>query len=356
MGFDDRLWVYLVEEHDAHQAIGPAPSSRRHPTARQGGAAGAVVLAAAVAGAIVLDQPSGESAWARQTIQRAAAAVIPPSSAHTILHVAATETLSPLAQRASATTVSTLSEEAWIQQGAPWGERAIVQVPGGPVLEDSSSGQIYNATADTVYPAPSVPSGKPRYTLTPIGDGSYRLSAPLPRGGVSAPTTIDAGTVQALCDGTETVQWSVSWDGHTQQVGLMVGPSAQQLTQIQAQQPNPGSVSFAPELHALLDSGHARVTQTTAADGQPAIEISSVNPQSGPQTDYYVNPQTYAPIELETFGYDNRQDVTRVHFTTYETLPLAGHQLLLQATVPPTATVDDTPADYWRAAGLPRPF
>jgi hypothetical protein len=157
-------------------------------------------------------------------------------------------------------------------------------------------------------------------------------------------------------DGTYDVQWSVNWDGHVQSIGPMVGPSARQLARTQAQQPNPGSANFGAELHALLDSGHARVVRTMTNDGRRAIKISSVDPQSGPQTDYYVDPSTYAPIELDMFGFDNPRDVTRVHYTTYETLPLARHRRLLKLDVPRTARVDDTPADYWRAAGLPRPF
>ncbi len=358
MGFDDQLWSYLVEEHDADLATGPLPVRPRRAATRVGFTAGSVVAAAALASVVVLDQSSGESPWAKQVIRRAAAVLAPAASANTILHIVATETLSPLAQQAMDTTVSTLSEEAWIQQGPPWGERAIVQVPGGPQLEDSSTGQIYNATTQTVYPAPSLPSGTPSYTLTPTGDGgSYKLSVTLPQGGVFT-QTLDAATAEDLRDGTDDVQWSVGWDSQTQTqtVSPLVVPSAKQLRQIQAQQPSPASTSFAAELQGLLDSGHARVTQTTTSNGQPAIEISSVDPQSGPQTNYYVNPTTYAPIELDTFGYDSPDDVTRVQFATYETLPLAGNQQLLQVTVPSTATVDNAPADYWQADGLPRPF
>lgn len=361
MGFDDRLWTYLVEEHDAHLAAGAAPFRRRHPAARRGAAAGAVVVAAAIsAGVVVLDQPSGESAWAKQVIQRAAAVVVPPSSANTILHVAATETLSPLAQRARATKVSTLSEDAWIQQGAPGGERVIVQVPGGPMLEENSSVQIYNMTNNTVYPAPQLPSGKPHYTLAPISSGSYRLRVTLPHGGVYT-RTLSPSTARALRDGTDAVQWGIlAWNSRTQTQSVipLVGPSHSQhgQQQLQAQQPDPASVSFAAELRGLLDSGHARVTRTTTSDGQPAIEITSVHPQSGPRTTYYVDPKTYAPIELDTYGYDSPNDVTRVHFHTYKTLSLAGHRNLLRFTAPTNARVDRTPADYWNAAGLPRPF
>jgi hypothetical protein len=281
---------------------------------------------------------------------------VPPPSPDTILHVAATETLSPRAQRAGATTISTVSEEGWLQQGKPWRRHVIAHVPGGPLVEEDGSLRLYNRTRNTLLPGTRVPNSTPRYTLTAIGGGRYRLSAPLPNGGVSTPTTIDAATVEALRDGTEAVSWSVAWDGHHQMIGPMVGPSARQIAQLQAQQPDPVSTTFAAQLHRLLDSGHARVTRTTTADGQPAIEISSVHPQSGPRTNYYVNPTTYQPIELDTFGYDSPKDVTRVHFTAYNMLPLAGHERLLRMTVPSTARVDHTPADYWQAAGLARIF
>ena len=361
MGFDDQLWAYLVEEHDAHQAVGPAPAREPRVTTRHGVTGGAFVLAATVVGVVVLVAPfsSGQSAWARQALQRAAAVVIPSGSANTILHIAATETLSPLAQHARETTVSSLSEQAWIQQGKPGAERIIVQVPGGPVLEENGDSQIYNQTTNEVYPAPQIPSGRPHYTLTPTGSGSYRLSATLPDGGFST-ETIDASAAQALRDGTDVVQWGAAYfDRSTQttKVSPLVEPAAQPPPQqLSAEQPDPASTSFVAELRGLLDSGHAQVTQTTTSNGQPAVEISSVNPQSGPRTNYYVNPKTYAPIELDMFGYDSPNDVTRVLFTTYETLPLAGNEQLIRVTVPPTARRDQTPADYWNAAGLPRPF
>lgn len=358
MGFDDRLWTHLVEHHDAHLAESPARPAPRHPAARRGTAAGAVALAAAAAGVVVLDQPSRESAWAQQALQRAAAVVIPPSSPDTILHVAATETLSPLARRDSKTTVASLSEEAWIQQGRPWNVRAILQVPGGHILEADNTGQVYDRSANTVLPAPAIPHGKPQYTLTPIEGGRYRLTARLPSGRASAPEILNASTARALRDGTEVVQWTVSWDDHAQVQRLepTVLPSNRQLAQTQAQQPSPGSASFAAELRALLDSGHARVTRTTTADGRPAIEISSVHPQSGPPTDYYVDPHTYQPIELDIYGFDSRDDVSRLRITRWETLPLAGHEQLVHVDVPPTAEVDRTPAHYWQAVELPRPF
>lgn len=341
------------EEHAGHRRV----------TARRGVAAGAVALAAAAAGGVVLAQPpSGQSAWARQTLQRAAAVVIPAGSANTILHVTATETFSPVEQRfrrrEGVPIVSALFEQAWIQEGKTSAERVIVQVPGGPVLEENYTGQIYNQTTNTVYPAPQFPKGKPHYTLTSIGGGSYRLSVTLPHGGVDT-QTLDAGKARALRDGTDVVQWFLLYfDRRTQttKVEPEVGPSHPRARQPQASQPDPASAGFVAELHGLLDSGHARVIRTTTSDGQPAIEISTLGVQSEPPITYYVNPHTYAPIELDSYTFGNPKYVTRVRFTTYATLPLAGNQQLLRVTVPSTAQVDRTPADYWNAAGLPRPF
>ena len=107
-------------------------------------------------------------------------------------------------------------------------------------------------------------------------------------------------------------------------------------------------MSFAAQLHGLLSAGHARVIRTTTVDGQSAIEISSVHPQSGPRTNYYVNPTTYAPIELDSYGYESPKDVTRVRFSVYQRLPLAGHQRLVRFTAPPNARIDRVPADYYR--------
>lgn len=91
-------------------------------------------------------------------------------------------------------------------------------------------------------------------------------------------------------------------------------------------------------------------------DGRPAIEIAYLHPVSGPATIYYVDPSTYAPIELDSYGYDSPKDVTRIRFRAYQVLPLAGHRALLAFAVPQSARVDRSPADYWHAAGLATPF
>ncbi len=72
------------------------------------------------------------------------------------------------------------------------------------------------------------------------------------------------------------------------------------------------------------------------------------SPGRGCCGDTKVNPTTYAPIEVDTYGFDNHKDVTRVRVSAYQTLPRAGHQRLLRFTTAPNARIDRTPADYYR--------
>jgi hypothetical protein len=342
----------LLEAIDAGAGAKPA-SRRRRPSARRVGLACALAAIAALAIVSRLLPTATQSAWAKQALRRAAAVVIPPPSPRTILHVALTATLSPLAQRASHTTVSSLSEEAWLQQGPPWAARTVVHPAGGPILEENNQAQIYDMTGNELYPGTRAPSGKPRYTLLAgAKPGTFRLRVKLPDGGGYTTSTVTAATVRSIRDRSDQVAWAVAWNGHRQRILALVVPSLRQLRQLSAQQPAPTSASFAQELRALLYSGNARVTRATTDAGKPAIEIASVHPESGPRITYYVDPKTYAPIELDIFGYDSPKDVTRVHFTTYQTLSLAGHQRLLRFAVPSSASVDHTPADYWKAAGL----
>ena len=353
----DRLGAALRAGAARDLARRTRPRPQRDGAVRGALATAALLAMASVAVWLLTGSSSGESALTRQTLARAAAVLAPAASSQTILHVKATETLSPLARRGRATTVAKLTEEAWLQQGEPYAERIVLQVPGGPVLEETGDRQIYNATYHTIYPAPKIPSGTPRYTLTPAGSGSYRLRVRLPHGRVMT-QTLSASVAAALRTGKDAVQWTVGWNPRTQiqTIQPLVLPTLGQLKRVQVQQPDPASTDFAAQLHGLLNSGHARVTRTTISGGQPALEISSVHPQSGPRSNYYVNPQTYAPIELDTFGYDSPHDITRVHLSIYGTLPLAGHRALLKVTIPATARTDRSPAAYWNAFDLPRPF
>ena len=277
-----------------------------------------------------------------------------PTSPNTILHVAGAETLSPAAQRDSATHVASLTAEQWSQQGPPWRSLMILHDAGGPVLREGGDGRIYDTQNHVLYAPPSLPSGHPKYTIKPgTKPGTDTIQFATKHGSVSQ--SISASDVRALRDGDEQTSWSETWNGHRAKLVPIVVPTARQAATLSAQQPSGASSRFATELRGLLKSGHARVVHATTDDGRSAIEISSVNPQSGPQTTYYVDPKTYTPIEVDTYGWHNPADVTRIHFRTYQLLPLKGNEQLLRFSVPRSATIDRSPAAAFRHMGLP-PF
>jgi hypothetical protein len=107
--------------------------------------------------------------------------------------------------------------------------------------------------------------------------------------------------------------------------------------------PDPSSGDFRDQILALLNSGGAHVAGHRTVDGQDVIEIDSADGH----TTYYVDPGSYAPVELRTRGTGGG---TRLRFRTYETLELEGNGGLLSLGAQhPTARVDRDPADY-RAA------
>ena len=320
-------------------------------------AAAAVGCVAAGAGAYAIvsstNASTGESPWAQMVLRRVAAVAV-PTSPNTILHVAGSETLSPDAQHDSATDVASLTAEQWSQQGPPWRSVMILHDAGGPVLRESSDGRIYDTQNDVLYAPPSLPSGHPDYTINPGSKaGTHTIQFQTKHGPVSQP--ISTSDIRALRDGEEQTSWAQTWNGRQAKLEPMIVPTSSQAAKLSAQQPSGASSDFATELRGLLKSGHARVVRTTTDDGRPAIEISSVRPQSGPQTTYYVDPHTYTPIEVDTYGYHNPDDVTRIHFRTYQLLPLKGNEHLVQFSVPKSATVDHSAADAFRHTGLP-PF
>jgi hypothetical protein len=336
----------------------PQPAASRSPRRRRAITATAVV-GCAIAGAGVYAIVSSSSAsthqsrWAQMVLRRVAAVAV-PTSPDTILHVAGSETLSPAAQHDSATHVASLTAEQWSQQGPPWRSVMILHDAGGPVLRESGDGRIYDTRNHVLYAPPKLPSGHPKYTIRPGSTaGTYTIRFQTKHGPVSQP--ISSSDIHALRDGDQQTSWAETWNGHQAKLVPMIVPTSGQAAKLSAQQPSGASSNFATELRGLLKSGHARVVRSTTADGRPAIEISSVHPQSGPQTTYFVDPHSYTPIEVDTYGYHNPADVTRIRFRTYQLLPLKGNERLLRFSVPKSATVDRSPADAFGHMGLP-PF
>jgi hypothetical protein len=334
---------------------------RRLVSTRTALVGGTVVLAAVVAAVVLVLSTAStkQSAWSRHALQQAAAVIIPKGSSNTILHISAVETFSPAEQRlrrhASEPVISKLTEQLWTREGDRGQERVILHVPGGPVLESDYTNTIYDRTNNTVYPPPQFPRSNPRYTLTPAADGGARLNVNLPGGGTYT-QTLKAGVARKLRNGTDVVRWGILYfDPHTGTNKVIPTVEPASALPPQTPQPDPASAGFDAQLHTLLSSTQARARRTTL-NGRPAIEISTVGIKTQAPIVYYVHPRSYTPIELDELGYGKSTYDTRVTFTTYRTLPVAGNQRLLRLSIPKSAHVDHSPAGRANVDGLPRPF
>lgn len=291
------------------------------------------------------------SAWASQVLGRAASVLVRSDSPRTILHIALTETLTPLAVKGSASNVAMFTEDGWLQQGPPYRQRVLVRPDEGHVYETGSTPGIYDVTANVLHVGPRFPVGSPRYTVLPgPRAGTFRVRVKLPHGYDTV--TESAGTVRALRSGADQLGVAIGWNGHSQQTFPIITPKSRRTESAQQVQPNASSALFATQLRAVLASGHARVTGPTTIDGHSAIEIVAPHPSSGPAMTYYVDPHTYAPVELDIYGFDSVKDLTRIRFRAYQAIPLAGHAKLLRFTLPANARVDRKAADYWRAEAI----
>lgn len=339
-----------------------AAARRRRVVASRSAGGGSVVLAGIAVGIFALtSSSSSQSGWVQQTLQRAAAVVAPPASADKILHITAVETMTLGARRLNLTPVAKLTEQAWIRGGQRARERAVLRVPGGPLLEEMASQGIYNKTDNLIYPWPKIPGGSPRYTLSPKGQArSYVLTARTPSGRLVT-QKLDAHDAHALRAGRYVTSWAVWWDAKTQQqqLNVLVAPRSRTPPPTRDLTPSPGSTNFAAELRSLLTADDAHVTRTTTSDGKRAIEITQPEENTKHKTvfrRYYVTPKTYAPIELDIYAFGDPADETRIRIIDYQTIPLAGHQQLLEVHVPTSARIDHNPKGWWQATGLPRPF
>ena len=107
---------------------------------------------------------------------------------------------------------------------------------------------------------------------------------------------------------------------------------------------DPDTASFREQIQNLLRACGAHLVGHATVGGRDTLEIRA---QDG-HTTYYVDPDTYAPVELDTTGTDGG---VNLRFTSWEVLPDGGANaaLLSLAGQHPSATVDSDRADY-RAA------
>jgi hypothetical protein len=338
---------------------GPAPAGRRRRvlvrlTVVGAGLAGASAAAFALSGG---DQGAVTPASAA-VIRHALAALDQPAG--TILHVDMTGTQ----DNGDGTTI-TWRDQSWQQDDPPYDRRQVETNPDGTTAESGSAGdseQVFDPATNTIYQSTTTDSSSTargahrRFWLSPgPRAGTYRLrltvyeihknaagKVRVVAGGSRQSLVVTAAQVKAIKDGTDAVIWRRhSPNGSHRRARLVpaVVPASQ------AQQPpagaEPDSPDFADQIRALLRSGRAGLVGHATIDGRDTLEIRS---RDG-HTTYYVDPTTYAPVELDTTGTDGG---TSLHFTTYELLPAnAANDALLSLTAQhPSATVDQNQADY----------
>ena len=324
---------------------------RRRRLAVRGVLVVAILAAVALAALSIVSRPASGAS----VVRRAAAAIA--RSPGSILHV---DMLG--SQTNGDGSVIKWRDESWQQESAPWARRQVETGPDGVVTESGStqsSDEVYDPRTDTIYvsthssAAPTQPTWKIAPGPTP-GTHVLRYAGPIvKKAGQNAVNlhslVITAAQAKALRNGTDVVAFRISKkDGVlTTDVTVMHATARMRAAKKAAARstpdPDPGSGSFRDQILALLNSGGAHVAGHATIDGQDAIEIDSADGH----TTYFVDPASYAPIELRTRGTDGG---TALRFRTYETLALDGNSGLLSLEAQhPTAKVDRDAADYQAA-------
>jgi hypothetical protein len=364
MGFDDQLWSHLVHDHGADRLTRPRGSQdtstpRRWRRARHGRqrrllALGLAVVAVVAIATVVLHGVNHSHAVSSRTaIRRAAAFIAPPAGAREIVHVQATITRTPLERsyEGDDRNVTSITEDVWTVGGSNPVQRAILHPAGGDTYLELYGLRYYNLTRHLMIREPKFPVAGPlRYRVTP-GRRTIRVQLP-GRRHITVP--VSSAQLVALRHGRDTVQEEIAWNGHAVIYSAMITPRGITVQRPSfTPPPNPTSTGFSAELGGLLYSGTARVLRTTTQDGQRALQIYAAHPQGSPPVTYYVNPTTYAPIELIVHSSLSRLANTTIRFHTYQRLPVAGHRRLLTDTPPKDTRATHAPAAFFQALGLP---
>jgi hypothetical protein len=322
-------------------------------------AVGAGIAAASVAAFALSGGDEGAATPASAAVFRHALAGL-DQPAGTILHVDMTGTQ----DNGDGTTI-TWRDQSWQENGPPYDRRQVETSPDGTTAESGNAGdseQVYDPASNTIYQTTTTDSSSVsrgthrRFWLSPgPRPATYLLRLPVYEitknrahrvkvvaGGPRESLVVTAAQVKAIKAGTDTITWKrLPPDGSHRRARFVpaVVPASQAPKPPASAQPD--SPAFADQIRALLRSGRARLVGHATIDGRDTLEIRS---RDG-HTTYYVDPTTYAPVELDTRGTDGG---TSLHFTTYELLPAndANDALLSLTAQHPTATVDRNQADY----------
>jgi hypothetical protein len=343
----------LLREILAEPRAVPRSSGRPSPRAVRLVAIAAVAAVALAAAAVLSGGERGGVASAAVVRHALAALAQPPG---TILHVDMTGTQT----NADGTTI-TWRDESWQASSAPYDRRQVETTPAGTTVESATAGgmsQVYDPAANTIYT--STPAPKTRtYWLDPgptantylLRPTVFRVSKGHPVKAEPAPrrdgVVITAAQAAALKDGTDVLRWVRRASHGTQKhprFRLAVVPARTVPKTTQSCNADPDSQDFRHQILNLLRSCGGHLVGPATVDGRDTLEIRS---RDG-HTTYYVDPQTYAPVELDTTGTGGG---TSLRFRTYAVLPAGGANaaLLSLAAQHPSATVDRSPHDYQAA-------
>jgi hypothetical protein len=330
-------------EDAVRRDLGRSGSRMRRGLVLRWALAAAVVVAAAL-GALSIISRDGAGA---SVVDRAAAAVAP--SPGTILHL----DMHGFQDNGDGSTI-TWRDESWQQQSPPHDGRQIETAPDGSVVETATANgreEVYDPARNTIYVS------APESTATPAELNSYDIE-PGPKQGTAIlrvpgraaeakgahveTAVISTKQAKGLEDGTQVIAFKVSLK--SKKISLTVIPASSvpkpPPRSDDASTADPGSGDFRSQILALLRSGEARVVGHRTIDRQDTIEIASADGH----TTYYVNPETYRPVELDTRGTDGG---TALRFRTYETLDSGANSDLLSLEAQhPGARIDRDPAHF----------
>lgn len=318
--------------------------ARRRRTTVRFALAGSAVAALAL---VLVSAVSDHAPWAvgsasAESIVRHAASAI-GAKPGTILHVDMTGT-----QRNPDGSSVTWRDESWQLESSPYSRRQIETALDGSTVESGKGpegDQVYDPATNTIYSGPR-PTGQsqaelqtPHLTRGPK-PGTYTLRF------VRLSLVITARQAKAFRRGTLSIAWKVRKNDHIGALALIPTPKpyhAPDSSDDAGWSPDPGSPAFRNQILALLNSGGAHVVGHKTIDGRDTIEIASADGHNS----YYVDPNTYEPVELDNIG---KGGGVALRFRTYETLPAEGNLGLLDLTAQhANATVDRNPT-HWRAA------
>jgi hypothetical protein len=320
------------------------PRTRPQGTALRVAAVGAVAVAAVGSVAVLTGDRDGAAPASAAVIRDAIAALSQPPG--TILHV----DLRGSQWNGDGTTIA-WRDVTWQQNAAPHDGRQVETASDGTTVESADAGrtqEVYDPATNTIY-ASTPTAAHRRYWLFPGPTaGTFLLRAPVFKitpghgykvvpGGRRESVVITARQARALRDGTDVLTWRRRHPHGA--FGVAVVPaSAVRTTPSSA---DPSSEGFRDEILAMLRSGGAHVVGPATVAGRDTLEIRS---RDG-HTTYYVEPGTYAPVEIDTRGTGGG---TRLRIDTYEVLPgnAANAALVSLPAQHPSATVDHSPADY----------